>query len=397
MLTGTPALVISGAQVMDAAGRFVPGTVTVTADGRFGDVTPADTVSPAPEAPAPAADTVLADTVLDGRGRWLLPGIYDCHCHITWNDFHHDQRDRKTPQQQAAETAAALWSTLRAGVTSLRDAGGAPAWVQAAAGTQVAPGPRLQIAVDMIGADQAGTASAMRGHVEAALAKGAQWIKLMATAGSSTPGDAVLKSNFSEAEIRAAVETARAGGARVMMHTWGGDSADWAIEHGVASVEHGIYFTPEQVSAAAAAGMTLVPTLTIYRLVRDMVLSGELGGVAFDRIVAVIEAHEDVIGLARDRGLPLAVGSDYSTPEQHGTNLVEIGALMRAGLPAPDALLAATANGAALLNDPDGGRIAPGLRADAVLLTADPADPATFDDPASVAAVVKDGQVVYRA
>jgi imidazolonepropionase-like amidohydrolase len=128
-----------------------------------------------------------------------------------------------------------------------------------------------------------------------------------------------------------------------------------------------------------------------------MVLSGELDGVAFDRIVAVIAAHENVIGLARDRGLPLAVGSDYSTPEQHGTNLVEIGALMRAGLPAPDALLAATANGAALLNDPDGGRIAPGLRADAVLLTADPADPATFDDPASVAAVVKDGQVVYRA
>jgi imidazolonepropionase-like amidohydrolase len=170
MLTGTPALVISGAQVMDAAGRFAPGTVTVTADGRFGDVTPAGTVSPAPAAPAPAADTVPAATVLDGRGRWLLPGIYDCHCHITWNDFHHDQRDRKTPQQQAAETTAALWSTLRAGVTSLRDAGGAPAWVQAAAGTQVAPGPRLQIAVDMIGADQAGTASAMRGHVEAALA-----------------------------------------------------------------------------------------------------------------------------------------------------------------------------------------------------------------------------------
>ena len=105
----------------------------------------------------------------------------------------------------------------------------------------------------------------MRAHVEAALAKGAQWIKLVATAGSSTPGDAVLKSNFSEAEIRAAVRTARDGGARVMMHTWGGDSASWAVEHGVTSLEHGIYLTPEQVSAAAAAGMTLVPTLTVYQ------------------------------------------------------------------------------------------------------------------------------------
>jgi imidazolonepropionase-like amidohydrolase len=259
------------------------------------------------------------------------------------------------------------------------------------------PGPRLQISVDLIGAAQAGTPGAMRGHVEAALAKGAQWIKLMATAGVSTPGDAVLKSNFAEAEIAVAAQTARAAGARVMMHTWGGDSASWAIEHGVTSIEHGVYLTPEQVSAAAAAGMTLVPTLTIYRLVRDLVLSGELDGVAFGRITDVIAAHERVIGLAYDRGLPLAVGSDFGTPAQHGTNLTEIGALMRAGLPAPAALLAATANGAALLNDPSGGTIAPGQRADAVLLSADPADPATFDSPASVAAVVKDGQVVYRA
>ena len=390
MIAATPALVVAGAQVMDESGRFSPGTVTVTAQGRFGAVTPAS-AEPA------AAGTELAGTVLDGRGRWLLPGVYDCHCHITWNDFHHDQRDRKTAQQQAAETAAALWATLRGGVTSLRDAGGAPAWVQAAAGTPPVPGPRLQISVDMIGAAQAGTPDTMRGHVEAALAKGAQWIKLMATAGLSTPGDAGLKSNFSEAEIAAAAQTARAAGARVMMHTWGGDSTDWAIEHGVTSLEHGIYLTPEQVSAAAAAGMTLVPTLTIYRYVRDLVLAGELDGVALDRIVDVIAAHERVIGLACDRGLPLAVGSDFTTPVQHGTNLVEIAALMRAGLPAPAALLAATANGARLLDDPAGGTIAPGQRADAVLLSADPADPATFDDPASVAAVVKDGQVVYRA
>jgi imidazolonepropionase-like amidohydrolase len=327
----------------------------------------------------------------------MIPGVYDCHCHITWNDFHHDQRDRKSEQQRAAETAAALLATLRGGVTSLRDAGGADARVRAAVDTGRLPGPRLQISVDMIGAAQAGTADTMRGHVESALAKGAQWIKLVATAGSATPGDAVLQSNFSESEIRTAVETARAGGARVMMHTWGGDSADWAIEHGVASIEHGIYLTAAQVAAAAAAGLTLVPTLTIYRHVRDMVLAGELEGVKFDRIVDVIAAHERVIGLADDLGLPLCTGSDYTTPRQHGTNLVEIAALIRAGLPPSAALLAATANGARLMNDPAGGQIAPAFRADAVLLSADPTDPATFEDPRSVAAVIKDGQVISRA
>jgi imidazolonepropionase-like amidohydrolase len=49
------------------------------------------------------------------------------------------------------------------------------------------------------------------------------------------------------------------------------------------------------------------------------------------------------------------------------------------------------------MNDPAGGHIAPGFRADAVLLSADPADPATFEDLGSVAAVIKDGQVVFRA
>jgi imidazolonepropionase-like amidohydrolase len=392
MIPDSPALLISGALVMDESGGFAARAVTVTADGLFGEVSPA---SQNPLSSTTATPT--ASQVLDGRGLWMIPGVYDCHCHITWNDFHHDQRDRKSEQQRAAETAAALLATLRGGVTSLRDAGGADAGVRAAVNTERLPGPRLQISVDMIGAAQAGTAETMRGHVESALAKGAQWIKLLATAGSSTPGDAVLKSNFSESEIRAAVETARAAGARVMVHTWGGDSTDWAIEHGATSIEHGIYLTAAQVSAAAAAEMTLVPTLTVYRHVRDMVLAGELEGVAFDRIVDVIAAHQRVIELADDLGLPLCIGSDYTTPRQHGTNLVEIAALIRAGLPAPAALLAATANGARLMNDPAGGHIAPAFRADAVLLSADPTDPATFEDPHSVAAVIKDGQVVFRA
>jgi imidazolonepropionase-like amidohydrolase len=392
MIPASPALLIGGALVMDESGGFASRTVTVTANGLFGEVSPA-----AQNSPPPTTAALPASEVVDGHGLWMIPGVYDCHCHITWNDFHHDQRDRKSEQQRAAETAAALLATLRGGVTSLRDAGGADARVRAAVDTGRLPGPRLQISVDMIGAAQAGTADTMRGHVESALAKGAQWIKLLATAGSSTPGDAVLQSNFSESEIRTAVETARAGGARVMMHTWGGDSTDWAIEYGVASIEHGIYLTAAQVSAAAAAGLTLVPTLTIYRHVRDMVLAGELEGVAFDRIVDVIAAHERVIGLAEDLGLPLCTGSDYTTPRQHGTNLVEIAALIRAGLPASAALLAATANGARLMNDPAGGQIAPAFRADAVLLSADPAEPATFEDPGSVAAVIKDGQVVFRA
>ena len=300
-----PALEIVGATVFEPDGGFEQRTVVIDDSGRF----------------AEGGDGRL---VLDAARLWAIPGAYDCHSHITWNDFHRDQRERKSPAQRDRETAEALAATIRGGVLNLRDAGGAPKSLQDAVASGALAGPRLQISVEMIGATHAGTAETMRGHVEAAIGLGAQWIKLVATAGSSTPGDAVLASNFSEAEIKAATETAAEGGARVIDHTWGGDSADWAIEHGAASIEHGIYLTPAQVGAAVAAGMTFVPTITIYRQVRDMVLAGKLDGVAFDRIMAVIAAHEDVVRLADREGLPLAIGSDFTTPEQHGTNLIEI-------------------------------------------------------------------------
>jgi imidazolonepropionase-like amidohydrolase len=379
-VTGPNAATLSivGALVMNDAGSFSPRTVVTTADGRFG------------------YRDVATTEVLEASGLWLVPGIYDCHSHITWSEFHEVERATKSEQQRAHDTAAALRLTLNCGVTTLRDAGGADATLQRAVDAGTVPGPRLQISVDMIGADQAGSPDAIAAAVEAALAKGAQWIKLMGTGGTSTSDDAVLRSTLSESEIRTAVEVARAVGARVMIHTWGGDSIDWAIEYGVTSIEHGIYMTQQQVSAAAAAGMTLVPTLTIYRYVRDLAAEGKLGGVAVDRLDAVVAAHERVVAHARDLGLPLCVGSDYGTSEQHGTNLREIGALMRAGLPSSQALLAATINGARLMNDPSGGRIAPHCRADALLLSADPGDPDTFDDPGNVVAVIKDGQVVYR-
>jgi len=160
--------------------------------------------------------------------------------------------------------------------------------------------------------------------------------------------------NIHRAEFAAAVDAAHEGDARVMVHTWGGDSIDWAIEAGATSIEHGIYMTSSQATRAHDAGMTLVPTLTIYRYVREMVVAGKLGGVPLARIADVVAVHEESRSPRQEAGLPLAVGSDFSTPEQHGKNLVEIGSLMRAGLTSAEALLAATRNGATLLNDPDG-------------------------------------------
>ena len=366
---------IVDAQVFGPDGGFAPGTVAIS-DGRF---------VAAAEAPA--------GSVVDASGLWLIPGVYDCHTHLVWSDFHAHDREARSDAERGLQLERALRDTLHAGVTSARDAGGTTAAVRDAIADGSLEGPRVRVAVDMIGADDAGPT--FRSRVVGALEAGADWIKLVGTIGVGALAGQELRSHFTEAEYRFAVETAREAGARVMVHAWGGEAIDHAVETGVASIEHGMYLTPAQAAKAAAASVTFVPTLTIYRLVRQMVAAGELAGVPLDRVDAVLSTHRQAVLSAYDAGLPIAIGSDFSTVEQHGTNLVEIAALMRAGLPAADALFAATRNGAALLADADGGTIAPGFRADAVLLKNDPTDPATFDDPHSVVGVVANGELVH--
>ena len=368
---------ITRVRVMDDNGAFSEPRDVAIANDRFAET---------------AQDT--SDSVLDGDGLWLIPGVYDAHTHITWNDFHQHDREARTDSERAIQTTDALAATLRAGVTSARDGGGAPARLRESIAAGDVAGPRLQVSVDMITADKSG--AQFESAVLGALDAGAQWIKLVATVGIGAPEGSEIASNFTEAEFRFAADAAGRYGAGVMVHAWGGAAIDYSFEHGATSLEHGIYLTREQATKAAGTGITFVPTLTIYQLLLDLVDRGELDGISRERVAGVVADHGRAVRGAFEAGVTLALGSDYGTVEQHGTNLREIESLMLAGIPAPDALIAATRNGALLLGDADGGRIATGLRADAVLLDRDPTDPATFHTAHSVIAVVQNGELVHH-
>lgn len=370
------ALTIIGAQVLRPEGSFAPRAAVHVRDARFSDL------------PAPGAEEI------DARGGWLVPGIRDVHSHIAWSDFHAEDRARRTPDDRDAQTRTALEATLCAGVTSIRDGGGATAALRDDIAAGRVRGPRLQVAVDMIGRTEGGP-DAVRARVADALAHGAQWIKLIATAGVAAPEDTQLDSFFTAAEFAAAADEARRGGARLMVHTWGGSSIDAAIEVGAASIEHGIFLTAAQAARAAAAGVTYVPTLSIYRLVRDGVAAGDILGVPLARLDAAIARHEDAVRIARDAGLSLALGSDFGTAAQHGTNRREIASLIRAGIAPGAALEAATTHGARLLGEEEP-VLDPGGPADAVLFSRDPTDPRTHEDPDAVALVLQDGRIVFR-
>ena len=394
-------LVVHGAQVMDAAGGFSPATVTVVdAVVASVDRSPRGLA----QVPAPSLSSAgsrgAETSTLDASGLWLMPGVVDCHTHLGWTTFLPVDEDASAsldPAERARarldQVAPGLGATLRAGVTSVRDAGGAEAAVRDAVASGGLRGPRVQTAVatvtDELARDPEGLRARVRGLVEA----GADWIKVVATGGVMASDGSEDESPFDERDLRAVVDEADGLGVRVMVHAWGGDALTHAITAGVASVEHGMFLTERQAAAGAEQGVVLVPTLAIYSEVAEMARRGELPERVRGRAERVVEAHPRAVGRALEAGMVLALGSDFGTTEQHGRNLVEVDHLARAGLGAAGALVAATQAGARLLGDGTG-VIEPGQRFDAVLLSRDPSDTVVLRDRAVVERVFLAGSTV---
>lgn len=394
-------LVVHGAQVMDAAGGFSPATVTVV-DGVVASVDRSPRgLAQVPAPSLSSAGSRGAETsTLDASGLWLMPGVVDCHTHLGWTTFlpvDDDASASLDPAERARarldQVTPGLGATLRAGVTSVRDAGGAEAAVRDAVASGGLRGPRVQTAVatvtDELARDPEGLRARVRGLVEA----GADWIKVVATGGVMASDGSEDESPFDERDLRAVVDEADGLGVRVMVHAWGGDALTHAITAGVASVEHGMFLTERQAAAGAEQGVVLVPTLAIYSEVAEMARRGELPERVRGRAERVVEAHPRAVGRALEAGMVLALGSDFGTTEQHGRNLGEVDHLARAGLGAAGALVAATQAGARLLGDGTG-VIEPGQRFDAVLLSRDPSDTVVLRDRAVVERVFLAGSTV---
>ncbi|WP_449278271.1 amidohydrolase family protein [Leucobacter sp. GX24907] len=385
---------IRGVRVLDALGGFSAPCDVQWDRGRFTSITP------------------TTESVEEPR--WLIPGIVDAHLHAAWHRFDAPHRPSGDPDLLERETRRALRATLHAGVTSCRDAGGlTPALTRS---SPLGEGPRVQTSVSMLDRAAVDQAGSMARAVAQVLDAGAQWVKLVATASVTSPPGAGLEPVFEQDEMREAVRTAASAGAGVMVHAWGGPAIDHAIEVGAWSIEHGIFLTDEQASAAAAHGMTFVPTLRIYRLVQQMIARGQLPAALRARVDEAVGAHPEAVRRARDAGLNIALGTDYGTTEQHGTNLLEFDALVgdighlggvdaperpdpapgaisatrllpATGLTPGEALLAATRGGAELLRRADpsapSGRIAVGEIADALILRKNPWGPGALSSAAS--------------
>ncbi len=179
-----------------------------------------------------------------------------------------------------------------------------------------------------------------------------------------------------------------------MVHCYGGEGLRHSVEAGVRSIDHGVFMTEEDAALMKAHDCWLVPTVTIQRDIKQWAAEGKLGPAAAGKVAEIEPVFGRSVQIARAAGVKIALGTDFISREQHGTNLREIAAVADAGLGVEGALLAASRNGAELLAIGDRhGRVAPGYVFDAIVLDEDPSDLA-FARIGKVGGVFKAGQAV---
>ncbi|WP_158882907.1 metal-dependent hydrolase family protein [Amycolatopsis anabasis] len=394
-------------------------TRTVFAGGLVFDGTGAD---PAPADVLVADGRILevgtgldGDEVVDCAGMTLLPGLFDCHVHVTVSQIGLLQRVEKPFSYQFYEAARNLWRTLRLGITTVRDAAGADLGIKQAVEDGLIPGPRLQISISLISQTgghgdgwlpsghcvplslpHPGRPSAlvdgpdeMRKAARALLRAGAEVLKVCTTGGVLSPRDDPRHSQFSLEELDVLVAEAAMQGRHVMAHAQGSEGIKNAVRAGIRSIEHGIYLDDEAIDLMLARGTWLVPTLVApVNVIRAARAGATLPASVVRKAEEVVEIHADSMRRAVAAGVKIAMGTD-SGVGPHGTNLDELPLMAAAGMTPGEVLAATTSSAAELLGYDDLGVLAPGRRADLVVVSGDAYDLSALGE--NIREVWKDG------
>ncbi len=361
-------------------------------------------------------------TEIDAGGGFILPGFIDTHVHITLEGVN-IARDMVTPfSLKFYNSVQFMRRTVEAGITSVRDAGGADAGVKQAVETGVVPGPRLQISIApltitgghgdgwMLSGNEFNLFVAypglpdgrcngveeVRKKVREVLRAGAEVVKVHATGGVLSPRDHPEFTQFSEEELRVMVqEAAYRRGVRVMAHAQGAEGVKNAVRAGIYSIEHGIYLDDEAIELMLQHGTFLVPTLLAPLAVLE---AGEKGGMpeyAVRKAREVVEIHSESVSKAHRAGVKIAMGTDAGVMP-HGTNLRELGLMVNIGMTPMEAIVATTKTAAECLGWQDRvGTLEPGKLADVVVARSDPLkDVRSLENVENIAVVMKDGKIV---
>ena len=359
--------------------------------------------------------------VIDLSNATVLPGLMDCHTHLTWEpgDNYYEDIFRKTPIDYAVRAPIYLKRTLEAGFTMCRDVGSdqlIDISLRDAVNDGSIPGPRMLVATFAIGAtgghvdltgfnpnidwkynkDYTGVADGVeeiRKRVRNNIKWGADVIKFAATAGVLSEEESVGAAQFSLEEMKAIVEEAHRWGKRVAAHAHGTEGIKLAIEAGVTSIEHGSLIDDEGIRMMKEKGTWLVAD--IYN--DDYILSDYAKKGFPEKILnkerMIGKLQRENFQKAVKAGVKIAYGTDAGV-YPHGWNGKQFFYMVKFGLTPMQAIQSATINAADLMGWKDRtGSITKGKLADIIAVEKNPLEDITILE--HVKFVMKDG-VVYK-
>ncbi len=407
----TETVIVRAGRMLDVEqGRYLMDRAIRIEDGRIASISPW------------AAGSRGGGRLVDWSRYTVLPGLIDLHTHLI-GDI--SSADVAAPLSSSAARDALVgadhaYATLDAGFTTVRDVGTYRALVDVALRNAInagqIEGPRMYVAgayvtvtngggevtglpagvvvPDEMRRGVANNEAEIRARVQELLAGGADFIKIVATGAVFTAGTAPSAPEYTEQEIRAAVEEAAKAGTFVVAHAHGTEGIKNAVRAGVRTVEHASYLDDEGIALMVKHGTWLVADIYNGDYTEEV---GSRDGWSEE----ILRKNRETTAIQRAAfekavraGVRIGFGTD-SGIFPHGDNARQFAYMVKHGMTPLAAIRSATIGAAASLGrSQELGSITPGKFADLIAVDGDPLQ--NVDRLRHVTGVIKQGLLIHQ-
>jgi imidazolonepropionase-like amidohydrolase len=360
------------------------------------------------------------DKGIDLNGLTILPGLIDLHSHM--GVIAMANVEAMSPAMMAAQLFRNSELCLLSGHTTAREVAGADGALREVIETGLIPGPRLFPSGPMLSqsgghgdhapqflnhhhhfsglpglaqtSEVCDGVEGVRLAAREAFRRGATQLKVCISGGVISLYDRLEDTQFTVAELKAAVEEARARDTYVTGHALNVESIRNGLDAGLECFEHGTFLDEETAVRMVRAGAALVPTMAVIHLLAKEWKEWNVPEAMLPRLQGLEESTAAAVRIAFEAGVVMGSGTDLIGPEQNRRGL-EIA--LKAGVIGPMAsIVSATQTSARIIRrSTDLGTIEAGKLADVIAIDGDPlSDPWVFDHPDRVVLVMKGGRVV---